>query len=318
MVATKDPGRTQDPRRPAVDPRIARRWVEVRRQEGRRRLRWLVGAGGVALAVGLVAGALYSPLLAVRHVSVTIVAAPVPGPSGPGPGAGGSIYPMPTYSTSQLRQWAGMAGRPPMIDVDAGRIEKRLDAQPWLGSARVDVRWPDTVSVSVVERRPLAALAEPGESGVALVDPTGRVLADVAALPVGLPPIEGLGAPPPPGSWLPGTAGPQGRVGSTGADLSAAADAPDVPSGAAAALALVAALPASLRADVFLVEGGPGAPLQLVMAPPEVASGTVRVIVGDGSALAAKVAALVTILDQADLAGVGVIDVSVPSRPTTS
>jgi hypothetical protein len=332
VVTTKDRGRTQDPRRPTVDPRFARRWVEVRRQEGRRRLRWLIGAGGVALAVGLVAGALYSPLLAVRHVPVTLVAAPVPGPPGPAPGAGAAApgagavapgaasypYPPPSYTTSLLRQWAGMAGRPPMIDVDAGRIEQRLDAQPWLGSARVEVRWPDTVSVSVVERTPLAALARPGGSGVALVDPTGRVLADVTAPPVGLPLIEGLGAPPAPGSWLLGTAGPRGPVGSTGADLAAAADAPDVPSGAAAALALVAALPAFLRADVLSVQAGPGTALQLVVAPPQAATGTVRVIVGDGSALAAKVAALVTILDQVDLAGVRTIDVSVPGRPTTS
>ncbi|MBV9660109.1 MAG: FtsQ-type POTRA domain-containing protein [Acidimicrobiales bacterium] len=287
------PGHSDKPR---IDPRIAQRWIDVRREAGRRRLKLLVWAAVVTgvLAVGSVS--LFTPLFEVRHVSVQ-----VDGPMAP----------------AQVVGLAGLAHHPLMIDVNAARIMGRLDTDPWLAAARVGRDWPDTVKLSVAVRHPVAAIAaSPGTW--AEVDVTGRVLADTAAAPTGLPQIQGVATPAAPGRWMAGSLGsgadprlPLPQL----VDLAAPADGSDVPRRVGAALALVGALPSAIRADVASVTVGSTTGLSLSVSPPRVAKGTVRVDFGDGSQLQAKVNAFLTILDQANLSGVGVIDVTVPDRP---
>jgi cell division septal protein FtsQ len=290
------------PERPRVDPRIARRWIDARREEGRRRLHLLVAAGSALAVAGLAAGSLLTPLFAVRHVRVSV--------SGP-------------VSPAAVRALAGLDGHLLMIHVDPAAISSRLDSDPWLGAARVARHWPSTVTVGVVVRTPIAVIGGgPGAAGEwAEVDPTGRVLADVPVPPPGTPVLQGVGSAPVPGRWLVGAGGPgmaPGALPSAGVDTAAPSDSPDMPAGAAAALAFLQALPASLRPDVTWVRASAGTGLSLAVAPPRSAAGTITVSLGDGSELQAKVAALVTLLDQADLAGVGSVDLSVPSRPAVS
>ena len=284
--------------RPRIDPRIAQRWIEARRQEGRRRLQAVAVVVAVVCCAGLALGSLYTPLFAVRHVRVTV--------DGP-------------LSSRTVTAWAGVTGGTHTIDVDARAIAARLDAHPAIGGAHVARHWPGTVTISVTVRSPLAAVAV--ASGYAQVDATGRVLADVTTPPVGTPVLNGVASVPSPGGWIRGTAGAAvapGAAASALLDMTAASDAPDVPSGPAAALAFLDALPPLLRSDVTSVTVGGGKGLSLVISPPRMATGTITVLLGDGSQLQAKVAAFVSILDEGDLSGVAGLDLTVPSRPAAA
>ncbi len=248
--------------RPRIDPRFAERWTRVRREQGRRRLRILVAAGAVVVVTGLGVGALYSPLLNVRHIRVSAPAS-VPRP--------------------QLLAIAGVSHPRPLVDIDAGQVAARLDAVPSLGAARVTKQWPATLTISVVRRTPVAVVARavPAEArpgtpatsspGWATVDATGRVLATVQAAP-GLPVLQGLGEVPAPGQWLAGSPGPAalrpGRPGTRPlADLGASPDSASVPGGAAAALAIVTALPPSLRSHALSVTVASGGQLRMEVVP---------------------------------------------------
>lgn len=287
--------------RPQIDPRIARRWIDARRQEGRRRLHILVAAGAAAAATVLAAGSLFTPLFHVRHVRVS-VAGPI--------------------SAAAVARLSGVSESSLMIHVDASAVAARLDADPWLGRARVARHWPATVTMTVDVRSPLAAVAlAPASAGYAEVDRTGRVLATMPSPPLGIPQLSGTGPVPAAGSWLAGSAGPTADPTPGTAplvDLNAASDGPDVPTGAAAALAVLSALPDPLRADVVSVTAATGPHLSLVLAPPRLAAGTVTVTLGDGSQLQAKITALETIVAQSDLAGVTALDLSVPTRPAAA
>ena len=282
--------------RPRIDPRIARRWIDARRQEGRRRLHLLAVAGSLLGCAALAVGSVFTPLFHVRHVRVS-VAGPI--------------------SAAAVARLAGVGSSTLMIHVDGAAVAARLDSDPWLGRARVARRWPATVTMTVEVRTPLAVVAVDA-GGYAEVDRTGRVLATATSPPVGIPLLTGAGRVPAPGAWFPGSAGPAGdpALGSPPpAAMTAASDGPDVPTGVAAALAVLAGLPDPIRADVVSVAAASGPHLSLVVAPPRLAAGTVTVTLGDGSQLQAKLTALETILAQSDLSGVTTLDLSVPSRP---
>lgn len=294
------PSPTEPPR---IDPRIARRWIDARRQEGRRRLHVLMASLGVLACAGLAAGSLYTPLFQVRHVRIAVA---------------GHI------SSASVARLAGVTHKTLTIDVNGAAIAARLDADPWLGAARVVRHWPGSVDISVQVRSPIAVVRVPGAGAVASwaeVDPTGRVLADVAGPPTGMPVLQGPGSVPAPGGWVAGSAGAAAApdAPSSGlADMTASSDGPDVPAGPGAALAFLEALPTGLRADVSSITTASGQGLSLVVNPPRTATGSVTVLLGDGSQLQAKVDALVTMLDQGDLTGVAGVDLSVPSRPSTA
>jgi cell division protein FtsQ len=176
----------------AIDPRFRQRRIEVRRLEGRRRLRVLLilaGFFGVAL---LAWAASRSPFLDVDHVRVT-----------------GTVRTTPANIAATSGVHTGMA----MFDIDSGGAAARLRAMPWVRAAKVERHWPATVTIAVVERIPVAAV--PAKAGVAVVDRTGRVLATQPVAPAGLPVL--LGLPP---------AGPAStRVDGRAADLLAVAQA---------------------------------------------------------------------------------------------
>jgi cell division septal protein FtsQ len=260
-----------------------------------------------SLAVGL----LFSPLLNVRHIRITAPA---------------------SVPRQELLAIAGLSHPRPLVDIDTTKVAARLDAVPTLGAARVRKQWPLTLTISVTARTPIAVVPRPvpasagsatpatGRSAWVTVDVTGRVLAAVPAV-AGLPVVQGTGEVPPPGGWLSGSAGPDAILpASPGeislADLRAPPDSPSVPSGAAAALAILAALPPSFRAQVLSVTVAAGNDLRMAVLP-AAASNPVSVNLGDGSQLAAKMTALATMLGQVNLATVAQIDLTVPDRPAT-
>lgn len=311
LAAAGGPGAASAARLP-IDPRFVRRLIEVRRQENRRRLRILAAAGAVVLLVGAAVGSLYTPwLLSLRHVRIA---------------AAGDV------PRSQVLAVTGLDHPRPLIEIDTAGLAARLDAVVDLGGARVSRSWPVTVDIEVTQRTPVAAVARPSSgaspAGWATVDATGRVLADLATAPPGLPVVQQAAAVPPPGQWLAGSAGPgveplppSGTGPANGrslVDLDASPDSPTVPSGTAAALAVSAALPAAVRATVQTIRAGTGGQLTMAVLPVTIASGSIPVTLGDGSFLSQKLTALTALLTHEDLSGAAGINLSVPDRPAVA
>ncbi len=281
--------------RPRIDPRFAQRWTEVRRAEGRRRLRILIG-GGSLIVVALVAFAsLYTPLFRVRHVRISV---------------SGSV------PVSEVLAVAGLNHQKLMIDLSPAAIASRLDSDPQLGGARVSKHWPGTVTIRVSARLPLANVARAG-GGWATVDATGRVLADRSAPAMGLPVLQGDGVAPAPGQWITGGLGPSVVPGTKAAkaiNLNASSDGADLPSAPAAALVVLEVLPAQLPSEVVTVTVGAKG-VSLAVLPVNVAAGSIAVDLGDESQLGQKMAALDAVLTETSLANVTSIDLTVPDRP---
>jgi cell division septal protein FtsQ len=170
-------------RPPAVDPRIRARRIEVRRTEGRQRLRRLVWVGlvlGVALGFGV---ALRSPLLDVAEVRV----------------AGTQRTPI-----EAVAEAAGIEAGDQLMDVDLGAAAARVGALPWVGEVRIHRGLGGGVDIAVTEREPVAVVGAGAQA--VLVDGRGRILARVADQPdlaTGLVQVEGLSTRRAPGESLP-------------------------------------------------------------------------------------------------------------------
>ncbi len=297
MTPTSTPPR---PPRLAVDPRMRQRVIDVKRAQGRRRLRVVIAVGCAVAVVAAMTGLIYSPVLAVRHIRVS-----------------GNAQ----LSTAQLLDTAGLAHHPLMVDVDPTAIERCLAAVPMVARSTVRRQWPATVTVSVVERIAVAQVpvagspggGAPGSSGapsgssatastgsspvdtpgtslVEAVDGTGRVLSGPRPATTRLPILTGLARPGRPGTWMVG-----------GARL-------------AAELAFAAALPGTLTSAVRTVTDTITSGLVGVVVGPGATRPT-QVVVGDPDRLPAKVTALVTLLAQVPLATVQTVDIRVPDRP---
>jgi hypothetical protein len=284
--------------KPPIDPRFARRWVDARREEGRRRLRILVI---IAASIGLVAagaGSLFTPVAKVRHVRVEVVG---------------------STSVANVVADAGLAHETLMIHADPSSIEHRLDGFASLGAARVKRAWPATIEITVATRYRLAEVfvaSGPHAGEWAAVDPTGRVLSDSGGVPVGTPVIYGVAGVPGPGMWLTGSPGGSAPLSGGTVDMVAASDSPNVPSGISLVLAALGGLAPSVRSEVISAAIAPSGEVSLNVLPSSIAAGSIPVHLGDGSELSAKLAALASMLTSANLSGVDAIDLSVPDRPT--
>jgi cell division protein FtsQ len=253
--------------RPSIDPRIWQRRVEVTRANGRKRLRALLVVVAVCIVGAAALGALHSSLFAAKHFTVT-----------------GAV----NTPVAEVLDSAGLLAHPPLVDLNAVRAAERIDALPWIKSATVVAHWPDSVTVSVTERTAVVAIETPGGASShatwALVDDTGRVLAEVATKPQGLVPLS-----------VPVV------VGSPGSDLSDS-DAPGID--------VAATIPASLSARVESVAVSGSGDVTLGL------SGGLSADIGSAVDLQAKYEALASVLAGVALQSGELIDVTVPGEPT--
>ncbi len=167
-----------------VDPRVRDRWVAVRRDAGRRRLRVVIAAGAVLVVLALAWGVSVSPILDVDHVTVRGL----------------------DHLTAAAVTDAGHIHRgDAMAWLDSGQAVRGIEALPFVGRATVTREWPGTVRITVVERRPVGWIEGPG--GKVVVDGTGRVLESVASPPPGLPQLVGTKLVPVPGATVVPVAG---------------------------------------------------------------------------------------------------------------
>jgi cell division protein FtsQ len=249
-----------------VDPRIWTRRVAVTRARGRKRLRIVLALLALCLIVAGGFAAVHSSLFGAKHLSVT-----------------GAVH----TPVREVLSAAGLISHPPLVDVDPVLSARRIESLPWIQAARVSVHWPDSVAVSVTERVPVAAVRVPEISAAAhvwaLVDATGRILADQTVQPVGLLTMDVFVAPGPPGTDLP------------------AADQPGVD--------VAGSLPALLSRRVKSIYMAPGSGVTLGI------SGNLSAVIGAPVDLQAKYVALASVLAGAPLKSGDVINVTVPAEP---
>lgn len=173
---------------------------------------------------------------------------------------------------------AGISVGDPMAAIDLAAAEARIERLPWVADATVTRDWPGTVRIAVIERVRIAVTDGPGSL---LVDRDGRLLG-TAADTAGLPSI----GPRPAGS------GPGGVL----------------PEDQQARVTVVAALPASLAAQVAAVTDGDDG-IALVL------TDGIVVQIGDAVQLRAKFDVATARLARDDRAALATIDVTVPSAP---
>lgn len=156
-----------------IDPRIRDRRIKVLRTQGRRRLRWTIGLIVFGSVVAVAWVVTHSSLLEVGRIRVTGAQQAAP---------------------AEVQRAAGVRGDP-ILFVDTGAVEHRVERVAWVDEARVHRSLGGEVDIHVTERRP-AAWVRRAPDRVALVDVHGRVLADAPVPPPGLPEITGLRAVP--------------------------------------------------------------------------------------------------------------------------
>jgi cell division protein FtsQ len=179
MNATLDP--PSAPEQSPIDPRFEERRLAVARQAGRRRLKWLII--GLAVILLLIGAALLvrAPFLSVEDVEVS-----------------GAVYADPAAIAAITDSLEGE----PMLLLDEGDVERRLEAIPWIRRAEVDREWPSRIRVELAERTPLAVYG--GTDGAwHVVDTEGVVLATLAGRPVDVFLITGEWPPLAPGQAVP-------------------------------------------------------------------------------------------------------------------
>jgi cell division protein FtsQ len=141
--------------RPMIDPRIRERRIEVLREAGRRRLRVTLVIASTIVVIGLAYLAVHSPLLDLDHVRVT-----------------GSRR----ESVNEILNAAHVRTGAPLLLVDTGAIERRIERLPWVAQAHVKRDLPGTLRVEISEYSP-TAFVRLSPAKVALVASTGRVIA---------------------------------------------------------------------------------------------------------------------------------------------
>lgn len=153
-------------RRPSVVHAAPRLAAKAQAERSVRRRRW-AGRGGLALAVLLPLAVLgwvllASPLLTVRAIEVRGTALLTP---------------------AQVRVAADVSAGTPLARVDADEVVRRVRALKPVADVTVGRSWPRTLTIRVVERRPVAALLD--RSGITLVDADGVPFAPATAIPPG-------------------------------------------------------------------------------------------------------------------------------------
>jgi cell division protein FtsQ len=90
-----------------------------------------------------------------------------------------------TLSTAQVLKVADVAKGAPVLRLDTGAIQHRVEQLPEVASVRVSTSFPSTVRIVITER--VAVGAVKAGDGFVLVDHTGDQFRTVAARPAGLP-----------------------------------------------------------------------------------------------------------------------------------
>ena len=228
--------------------------------------RWVVAIGVASVVLAAAALALArSPLFRVREVRVE-----------------GLTH----GSPARIVRLAALSERDSTLGLDVDAVRARIEQDPWVERAEIDIDLPSTVTVRITERAPVATVNL--GSGPLLVDAGGAIIAPGAArgLPEIVLPPSRIGRVPEGTSTVPGVSlGPiAGALG---------------------------ALPPEVRADVVRAEVSASTGLELILRD------GVRITYGQPREVAAKAEVLTRVLAWARGAGerIRAINVMAPSAP---
>ena len=152
-----------------IEPRLRQRRIGVRRAEGRRRLKWAaIVAAIVVVVIGFLA-MLGSSLFSVTEIDVTGL-------------QNADAAAVESVMADLLDQ--------PVLLVDTDEAEERLEAIAYVEDARVRTDFPNSVSIELRERVPVATVQ--GTDGqFRILDAEGRVLDVIGGQPVAFVLISG-------------------------------------------------------------------------------------------------------------------------------
>jgi cell division protein FtsQ len=153
-----------------MDPRIRDRRIEVQREAGRKRLRFLLIATTVFVVAGLSYLTVESPLLDVDKVRVR-----------------GAEHIAPAAVQAAARVHLGQ----PLLRVNTAAVERRVESIPWVQHAHVARHLPGTLTITVTEFQTTTFVRTP-DGAVVLIAPNGRVVARAARPTAGTVEIVGL------------------------------------------------------------------------------------------------------------------------------
>lgn len=188
-------------------------------------------------------------------------------------------------STEDVIRASGLHTGMPLISVDERNAQRRLQAVPSLASAKVVSKWPHTVSIEVVERKPVA-LVQTTDAKWAQVDASGVVISVSATPSAGLPaPLD-----------VQVSGAPGAVVDRSAMDL----------------IRIAAALPDSMRPHVTQMQRDSAGNFRLGLD-----SGTI-VELGDASDLANELMAAAAVLSHTDPKTIADLDVRSPHLPLST
>jgi cell division septal protein FtsQ len=246
----------------SMDPRLRARRIAVRRAIGRRRLKWFLIVGIVVLVVAGSLTVLGSSLFAISHVT----------PSG------AHRIDAATLQAAENE----LIGTPALL-VDTRKIERTLEASPWVSKARVTVHFPHNATIELVERVPIATyVGSDNRFRIMAVD--GVVVDVIPGLPVDFVLIRGSGPNVEPGS-------------SAGETFTHAAE-------------LVQALSPTVRRLTALVNVGDNGDLSLIFHGPTASKPGTTVILGGATDLLDKLTRLEAFLQRPGTQTCSLINVS--------
>jgi cell division protein FtsQ len=153
--------------RDAVPASVRRFMARARRRRIRAAAPWGMGVAVVLVFGGLVWLATQTSVMGVDLIRVT----------------GVSIL-----DPEEVRAAAEVPAGTPLARVDTRIVAQRISALPPVASVDVGRSWPDTLTIAVVERTPVAVVPQDRQFG--LVDRSGVVYLTVAGRPAGLPVIQ--------------------------------------------------------------------------------------------------------------------------------
>ena len=149
------PDAERDIRR-GIEPRMRERRVAVKRAQGRKRLKWFLLAAALVIVVVGTLAVLGSGLFAIREDQVFLT---------------GNVYADPEQVQAVVDDLVGT----PVLVADTQAAERRLEAIPWIETARVRTDFPHGVSIEIRERKAIATYQGPDRQ-FRVLDRFGRVL----------------------------------------------------------------------------------------------------------------------------------------------
>lgn len=159
---TGDAIAVKDATTPGIEPRIRQRRIGVRRAENRKRIKWAaLGLAGLIVVLGVLT-VLGSGWFSIDRVDVT-----------------GAVYTDEERLAAVVDELEGT----PVLLADTEEAERQLEAIPWVDSARVRTNFPDSATIEIRERTPVATYAGP-DGRFRVLDDEGRVLDVIDGQPV--------------------------------------------------------------------------------------------------------------------------------------